>query len=74
VADGILLERAGVPAVSIISDAFGVSGRAMAELQGFAGYEFLMVRHPVASLDGDQIRERVGEAMPALLRILAVEG
>src|SRR5262245_29701969 len=55
VADGILLERAGTPAVSIISDAFGLSGGAMAALQGFPGFEFLAVRHPVASLDAEQL-------------------
>ena len=74
VADGILFERAGVPAVTIISDAFLLSGQGMAALRGFPGYEFLAVRHPVASLDAAQIRDRVLEAMPRLLRILAVDG
>jgi hypothetical protein len=73
VADGILFERAGVPAVSICSDAFLTSGRAMAKVQGFPGFQFLAVHHPVASLDADQIRERVHESMPELLRILGVE-
>jgi hypothetical protein len=74
VADGLLFERAGVPAVTIISDAFLLSGQGMAALQGFPGYEFLAVRHPVASLDAAQIRDRVLAAMPRLLRILGVDG
>jgi hypothetical protein len=73
VADGILLERAGVPTVSIISDSFLVSGRAMAEVQGFPGFEFTAVRHPVASLDADQLRERVQAVLPDVLRILGAE-
>jgi hypothetical protein len=73
VADGIRLERAGIPAVSIISDAFGVSGQAMAGLQGFPDYEFLAVRHPVASLDEAALRDRIRDVMPALLRILGVD-
>jgi hypothetical protein len=73
VADGIMLERAGVPAVSIISDSFLVSGRAMAQVQGFAGYEFVAVRHPVASLDTAQLRDRVQAVLPEVLRILGVE-
>jgi hypothetical protein len=73
VADGILLERAGVPTVSIVSDSFLVSGRAMAEVQGFSGYEFVAVQHPVASLDAAQIRDRVHVVLPELLRILGVE-
>jgi hypothetical protein len=73
VADGIRFERAGVPAVAIISDAFLLSGQGMATLQGFRGYEFLAVRHPVASLDAAQLRDRVREAMPRLLRILGAD-
>jgi hypothetical protein len=73
VADGILLERAGVPAVSIVSDSFFASGRAMATLQGFPGYEFVAVRHPVASLTQEQLRGRVQEVLPAVLRILGAE-
>jgi hypothetical protein len=73
VADGILLERAGVPAVSIVSDSFLVSGRAMAKVQGFAGYHFTAVRHPVASLDAEQLHDRVRGVMPDVLRILGVE-
>lgn len=73
VADGILLERSGVPAVSIVSDSFLVSGRAMAEVQGFPGYEFVAVRHPVASLDEAQLRDRVQAVLPEVLRILGVE-
>jgi hypothetical protein len=70
VADGILLERAGVPTASIVSDSFLVSGRAMAEVQGFAGFEFAAVRHPVASLDEKQLSERVQSVLPDVLRIL----
>lgn len=73
VADGILLERSGVPAVSIVSDSFLVSGRAMAEVQGFPGYEFAAVEHPVASLDDARLRDRARAVLPEVLRILGVE-
>lgn len=72
-ADGILLERAGVPAVSICTDAFTVPARAMAKAYGFPGFEFVTVPHPIASLSAEQIRERVRALMPDLLRILGVE-
>ncbi|GGH40931.1 UGSC family (seleno)protein [Microbacterium album] len=73
VADGILLERAGKPAASICTDSFSPSGNAMAEVQGFPGYDFATIAHPVASLDVEQIRSRVQEALPQILRILGVE-
>jgi hypothetical protein len=72
-ADGILLERAGVPAVSVCTDAFTVPARAMAKAYGFPGFEFVTVPHPVASLTREQIRERVRELMPDIVRILGVE-
>ncbi|MBB3082927.1 UGSC family (seleno)protein [Geodermatophilus sabuli] len=73
VADGVLFERAGLPAVSICSDSFLMSARAMAGLEGFPGFEFIAVQHPVASLDGEQIAQRARGAMPEVLRILGVE-
>jgi hypothetical protein len=73
VADGVLLERAGIPTVSICSDAFVMSGSAMARLQGFPGFEFVTVQHPVASLDTAQLHERAIEAIPDVARILEVE-
>lgn len=72
-ADGILLERAGVPAVSICTDAFTVPARAMAKAYGFPGFEFATMPHPVASLALGQIRERVRDLMPDVVRILGVE-
>jgi hypothetical protein len=72
-ADGILLERAGVPAVSICTDAFRLPAQAMAQAYGFPGYEFVTVPHPLASLGVAQIRALVAGLMPGLLRILGLE-
>ncbi|MBX6355238.1 MAG: hypothetical protein IRZ05_05190 [Micromonosporaceae bacterium] len=72
-ADGILLERAGVPAVSICTDAFTVPARAMAKAYGFPGFAFVTVPHPVASLTREQISQRAREVVPDVLRILGVE-
>lgn len=74
VADGVLFERAGIPAVSICSDSFGMSGAAMARLEGFPGFEFLTVEHPVASLDAEQIRQRAEKVIPGVVRILESGG
>jgi hypothetical protein len=72
-ADGILLERAGVPAVSICTDSFLAPARAMAKVYGFPGYEFVTVPHPLASLDERQIRARAADVLPGVLRILGPE-
>lgn len=73
VADGIMLERAGLPAVAIVSDSFLVSGRAMAQLQGFPGYHFVAVTHPIASLDHTQLQQRVLHVLPEIQQILGIE-
>lgn len=70
VADGIQLERAGVPAVSIVSDSFYPSGRAMAAVQGFPGFDFHAVPHPVASLTHEQIVAHATSSVPEVVRIL----
>jgi hypothetical protein len=72
-ADGILLERAGLPAVSICTDPFALTARAMASAYGFPGFEYVSIPHPVASLSESQIHERVRDLLPDLLRILGVE-
>jgi hypothetical protein len=71
-ADGILLERAGVPAVSICTDAFLVPARAMARAYGFPGFEFVTVPHPIANLSLAQIRQRARDALPDVWRILGM--
>jgi hypothetical protein len=71
-ADAILLDRAGVPAVGICSDAFRMSANAMADAYGFPGFEYVRVPHPVASLDRTAVEARVGEVLPHVLAILGV--
>jgi len=45
----------------------------MANAYGFPGFEYVSIPHPVASLTSAQIRSRVLDMMPDLLRILGVE-
>ena len=72
-ADGILLERAGVPAVSICTGSFLLPAQAMARAYGFGGFEFATVPHPIASLDSRQIEARARDVLPEVLRILGLE-
>jgi hypothetical protein len=66
-------ERRGVPTVAICTKPFLKSGQAMAARQGFPGYEFVMVEHPLSSLDMDELRERAKEALPQVLAILGLD-
>lgn len=42
----------------------------MAKVQGFPGFRYAVVHHPVANLDDAEIRERAQEALPQVLEIL----
>jgi hypothetical protein len=66
-------ERRGVPAVAICTNPFLKSSQAMAARQGFEGYRFVMVEHPISSLGPDEIRARAREALPQVLSILGID-
>jgi hypothetical protein len=69
-ADGIVLERAGVPAVSICTDSFVVPARAMADVYGMPEFEFVTITHPIASLTPEQIEANVQPVIGDVVRIL----
>jgi hypothetical protein len=69
-ADGILLERAGIPAVSICTTAFRITAEAMARSLGFPGYQYVAVQHPIASRTEKEIDEMARDALPEIVRIL----
>lgn len=70
VADGLALEDAGIPAVVVCTDAFGVTADAMAALQGSPGYHYVRIPHPMAPLNAPELRERAIAALPAIVASL----
>ena len=68
--DGILLEKAGVPSASIITDVFEATGRAMAEQWGQPYYKYLMMPHPIANLTEAQLDQRAREIAPEVVKLL----
>jgi hypothetical protein len=70
VLDGIVLEKKGVPAASIVTDVFERTGRAMAEQWGVPTYKFLMMPHPIANLTDAQLDQRAREIAPEVVKLL----
>ena len=70
VADGIILEQSGIPAVVVCTDAFTASADAMAGLRGAPGYRYLTVPHPMANLTPDGVRDRACAAVPGIVGML----
>ena len=65
-----MLEKAGIPAVPVITDAFDSTAREMAELWGVPEFRFVMMPHPLASLTPQGIEQRAEELVDKVLRLL----
>ena len=72
-ADGIIFEKLGVQAATLVTDAFTASGNAMARRMGMPGYHYAMLPHPVANLTPDECKTRACELLPEILEILGLE-
>lgn len=66
----MILEKAGIPAIPIITDAFESTAREMAELWGVPDFRFVMMRHPLASLTHEDVDRRAGELRDKVLDLL----
>jgi hypothetical protein len=70
VLDGIVLEKAGVPSASIVTDVFEITGRAMAAQWGLPAYRFLVMPHPIGNLTESQLDQRAREIAPEVVKLL----
>jgi hypothetical protein len=70
VLDGILFEKVGLPAASIVTDVFEGTGRAMAQTWGVPTYKFLSLPHPIANLSDAQLDQRAREIAPEVVKLL----
>ncbi len=68
--DAILFEGHGVAAVPIITEPFVPSALAIANQHGRPDFPHVAVRHPITSLDQDELRERARQAAPRVADIL----
>jgi hypothetical protein len=70
VLDGIVFEKVGMPAASIVTDVFEATGRAMAQAWGVPQYRFLALKHPIANLTEVELDQRAREIAPAVAALL----
>jgi hypothetical protein len=68
--DAVILEKAGVPAIPIITDAFDATAKEMAELWGVPEFRYVMMQHPLASLTEDQMELRASGLIGKVLGLL----
>ena len=72
-ADGTIFERKGIQNATILTDTFRRPGDAMARVQGFNDFRYAVIKHPISSLNQDQVREAARQALPQVLSILGLE-
>jgi hypothetical protein len=70
VLDGILLEKAGIPTVSIVTTPFVSTGREMAGDWGVPGFRFLDIPHPIANLGDAELDRRADAVVGAVVDLL----
>ncbi|HKA56618.1 MAG TPA: hypothetical protein VKJ47_23475 [Candidatus Binatia bacterium] len=68
--DGIKLEKAGVPAVAIVTAPFVATARAMAANWGVPSYEFLVTSHPIANLSEAELDTKADELAAQIVSFL----
>ena len=68
--DGIKLEKAGIPAVALVTAPFVATARAMAANWGVPSYEFLVTSHPIANLSGVELDAKADELTTQVVAFL----
>ena len=68
--DGIHLEQAGIPAVTICTDIFMATSRAMASLWGAPDYPIIFTPHPISNLTRAQLRARATAMLDEIVSIV----
>ena len=68
--DGIVFEKVGIPAASIVTDVFEGTGHAMAQSWGVPEYRFLSMPHPIANLTEVELDARAHAIAPEIVRLL----
>ena len=66
----MVLEKAGIPAVPILTDAFESTAKEMAELWGVPDFRFVMMQHPLASLTEDAVAKRADALLDKVVALL----
>ncbi|MET0851002.1 MAG: hypothetical protein ABW020_07745 [Candidatus Rokuibacteriota bacterium] len=68
--DGIVFEKVGIPAASIITDVFESTGRAMAQAWGVPNYKYLAMPHPIANLTEAELDQRARAIVPEVVKLI----
>lgn len=70
--DGIEMEKMGIPAIAVCTEAFLPGLDALSKMRGMPDYKFAVVPHPLGVLFDDELRGRAALAAPQIVQIALV--
>jgi len=68
--DGIDIDHRGKPAAVVCTEPFIPTAQAIADIRGLPDYRFVVLKHPLGSLNDDELKQRARDAVPQVIRIL----
>lgn len=71
--DAVQLEKQGVPAAAICTDAFDGSAHEVAEAHGIPWYPFAVIPHPIGPKTEDELRALAGDVVDRVDWLLSPE-
>jgi len=68
--DGITLEKKGLPTACIVTSQFTLLANAQRTALGLPNYPLIVIKHPLASLKPEEVRERADGAIEEIIKVL----
>ena len=67
--DSVMLESAGRPTALIVTTEFVLEAETQRDALGMSGLGAVVIDHPLSSLTGDEIGERIEQALAQIERV-----
>ncbi len=64
--DSVMLEFSGRPTAIIVTTEFVLEGQTQRDALGMKGLEAVVIDHPLSSLTGEEIGQRIEQALPQI--------
>ena len=67
--DSVMLEAQGRPTAMIVTTEFVLEAKTQRDALGMQALDAVVIKHPLSSLTGEEIGQRVDEALPQIERV-----
>jgi hypothetical protein len=72
--DALAAERRGIPAAAVMTDRFVPTADAVLEVNGVAGYPYVVIPHPIASDSDAELRAKADASIERIVAVLTKRG